>query len=291
MYDPSGPSLWEVMAVDPSIPIDRPTLRLMIRDQRRSSRTLLYPWMRILSRVAVTLIVAGKRACPVRFSAHASMDRMCLWFLRRFVSPDAVSLLIRHFIVETNLLNFCVRNAGVPGVGEVGLRPTTLADLGNQAVIEHDLNVYRVLLALGRAGMPGPRASTELDFSMLAVPGIDPEPRTRRLLHLDIQTALCVMNIPFAFCLTPAQYRRAVHSLRLDTSLLSVLAAVTGDHAFLGWQAGFPPVRVDSNVDVPRAVYEHAVLCECAHARLCQSALAGRPARTGYGSDMVSIDR
>ena len=291
MYDPSGPSLWEVMAVDPSIPIDQATLRLMIRDQRRSSRTLLYPWIRILSRVTVTLIVAGKRVCPVRFSAHAAMDRMCLWFLRRFVSPDAVSLLIRHFIVETNLLNFCVRNAGVPGVPEVSLRPTTLADLGHGAVIEHDLNVYRVLFALGSAGAPGQRARTDLDFGMLAVPDIDPEPRTRRLLHLDIQTALCVMNIPFAFCLTPAQYRRAVHSLRLDTSLLSVLAAVTGDNAFLGWRAGFPPVRVDSNVDVPRAVYEHAVLCECAHARLGQSARAGRPARTGYRSDMVSAER
>jgi len=290
MYDTSGPSLWEVMAVDPSIPIDQATLRLMIRDQRRASRTLLYPWIRILSRAAVTLIVAGKRVCPVRFSAHASMDRMCLWFLRRFVSPEAVSLLIRHFIVETNLLNFCVRNARVPGVSEVILRPTTLADLGNRAVIEHDLNVYRVLFALGSAGAPGQRARTDLDFSMLAVPDIDPEPRTR-LLHLDIQTALCVMNIPFAFCLTPAQYRRAVHSLRLDTSLLSMLAAVTGDNAFLGWQAGFPPVRVDSNVDVPRTVYEHAVLCECAHARLAQSAQAARPARTGYRSDMVSIDK
>ena len=291
MYDASGPSLWEVMAVDPSIPIDQATLRLMIRDQRRPSRTYLYPWIRILSRVAVTLIVAGKRVCPVRFSAHASMDRLCLWFLRRFVSPDAVSLLIRHFIVETNLLNFCVRNAGVPGVPEVSLRPTTLADLGHGAVIEHDLNVYRVLFALGSAGAPGQRARTDLDFGMLAVPDIDPEPRTRRLLHLDIQTALCVMNIPFAFCLTPAQYRRAVHSLRLDTSLLSVLAAVTGVNAFLGWRAGFPPVRVDSNVDVPRAVYEHAVLCECAHARLGQSARAGRPARTGYRSDMVSAER
>src|SRR5260370_23437847 len=91
----------------------------------------------------------------------------------------------------------CVRNAGVPGVSEVSLRPTTLADLGSRAVIEHGLNVYRVLFALGSAGAPGQRARTDLDFGMLAVPGIDPEPRTRRLLHLDIQTALGVMNIPF----------------------------------------------------------------------------------------------
>ena len=152
--DAAGLSLWEVMAADPSIPMDRATLRLVISDQRRPSRALLYPWIRVLSRVTVTVIVTGKRICPVRFSAHATMDRMCLWFLRRFVSPTAVTLLIRHFIVETNLLNFCVRNARLPARAAVGLRPVALSDLGNRAVIEHDLNVYRVLSALGRAGVP-----------------------------------------------------------------------------------------------------------------------------------------
>jgi len=54
-----------------------------------------------------------------------------------------------------------------------------------------------------------------------------------------------------------------------------VLAELTGDSAFLGWRP--PAVRVDSNVDVPAAVYEHALLCEFAHARLRRTAecLAG----------------
>jgi hypothetical protein len=286
---PDEPSLWEVMAADPAIPVDPATLRMVIRDQRRPSRALLYPWVRVLSRVAVTVIVLLKRVVPIRFSAHATMDRLCLWFLRRFVSPDAVTLLIRHFIIETNLLSFCVRNTGVPAGADPVLRPVTLADLGNRAVIEHDLNVYRVLRALGGAGVlsgvgvpggagalrgagvlgHGQAGHARLDFGMLGVPAIDPEPRTRRLLNLDIQTALCLMNIPFAFCLTPAEYQRAVHSLRLDTSLLTVLAEVTGDGTFLNWLGSSLPVRVDSNVDVPVRVYEHAVLCEHAHARLC----------------------
>jgi len=270
MSDARGLSLWEVMAADPAVPMDQATLRLVIRDQRRASRAFLYPWLRVVSQAAVTLIVAGKRICPVRLSAHATMDRMCLWFLRRFVSPDAVALLIRHFIVETNLLNFCVANARVPGFAQVGLRPVTLSGLGNRAVIEHDLNVYRVLFALGRGGVPGQKDPAVLDFSMLSVPEVDPEPGIRRILNLDVQTALCLMNIPFAACLTPSEYRRAVHSLRLDASLLTVLAALTGDDTFLGWRTALPPVRVDSNADVPAMVYEHAVVCEYALARLCQ---------------------
>ena len=267
-----GPSVWELMAVDPAVPMDRAALRLVISDQRHWSRTYVYPWLRIVSRVLVTVIACGKRACPVPFAAHRVMDRLCLWFLRRFVTTDAVSLLIRHFIVETNLLNFCLRNA-LPGVPEVGLRPVTLAGLGDRAVIEHDLNVYRVLSGLGVAGLTGAR--DQLDFGMLDIPPVDPESWRRRLLHLDIQTALCLMNIPFALCLTPEEYRRAVHSLRLDASLLTVLASLTGDDTFLSWRPGLPPVRVDSNVDVPAMVYEHAVLCEYAHARLCRLAERG----------------
>ncbi len=162
----------------------------------------------------------------------------------------------------------------MPGLPEVGLRPVTLAGLGNRAVIEHDLNVYRVLSevsASARARMESPqRDLTELDFSMLDVPATDSEPKSKRLVNLDIQTALCLMNIPFALCLTPEEYRRAVHSLRLDASLLTVLASLTGDDTFLSWRPGLPPVRVDSNVDVPAVVYEHAVRCEYAHARLLQ---------------------
>jgi hypothetical protein len=33
---------------------------------------------------------------------------------------------------------------------------------------------------------------------------------------------------------------------------------------------GSPTARVDSNVDVPAMMYEHAVRCEYAYARLCQ---------------------
>ena len=68
MSDPglqTGLSVWELMAVDPAVPMDRAALRLVIRDQRRWSRTYVYPWLRVVSRVLVTVIVGGKRACPV----------------------------------------------------------------------------------------------------------------------------------------------------------------------------------------------------------------------------------
>lgn len=280
----NGPTVWMAVLADPTVPFDRDALALVLADQRRWSRRWLYPVVRPLSRLAVGLIRVAKRLPPFDFAAHSTMDRLCVWFLRRFVSPAADALLIRHFVVETNLLNFVVRNAAPPGVEEVTLRPTTLAGLGNRAVIEHDLNVYEVLIGLGVAG--GPVAPPALDYDMLTVPPIDPSAGTRRLLRLDIQTALCLMNIPFALCLTGEEYQRAVHSLRLDESLLAILADLTGDQTFLRWRPGTNVVRVDSGMDVPQAVYEHAIACEYAHGYLRRlgQLRAAHGTRVGDGS-------
>ena len=270
---------WATILADPTVPFDRAALRLVVADQRRWSRRYLYPLVRPLSRLTVTLIRVVKTLVPLRRSAHTTMDTLCVWFLHRFVSPDAGELLIRHFLIETNLLNFLTANSpGTTPSDVVTLRPTTLRELGNGAVIQHDLNVYDVLSGLG-AGIdtrPVPRPlPAGIDFDAVStVPAIDPERDRRRWVSLDIQTALCLMNIPFVLCLTPAEYRRAVHSLRLDESLL---AAVTGDATFWRWQPSGVSVRVDSGLDVPRAVYEHAVICEYAHERLRHLAAGAVP--------------
>ncbi|MCH7232279.1 hypothetical protein L0U85_15655 [Glycomyces sp. L485] len=264
----SDPSMWDAVVADPAKPLDPAVARMVADDQRRWTRTWLYPVARPVSRVLAVLIVIAKRLTPIRWTAHTAMDVLCLWFLRRFVSPLAVELLIRHFVIETNLLNFIVRNAEGTRIEPVGLRPLDLAGLGDRAVIEHDINVYDVLAALG----PGPVRARGLDFSGLDMPPLDPEPHRRRVLNLDIQTALCLMNLPFALCLTPEEYRRAVHSMRFDDSILSILTDLTGDPTFLRWQCGDLAIRADSNTDVPAAVYRHAVVCEYAHAHLVRLA-------------------
>ncbi|WP_433045706.1 DUF6999 family protein [Dactylosporangium sp. CS-033363] len=256
--------IWDELAARE--PIDPATLRLVLADQRSWSRQWVYPVLRPIGNALVAIIRVVRRFVPMRLTAHGLMDALCVWFLRRFVSPAAGELLIRHFIIETNLLAFIARNTGAH---EVTLRPRSIRELGNRAVIEHDLNVFKVLQDHGALHKP-------LDTTMLTVGPIDAEPRTRRIVRLDIQSALCLMNIPFALCLSAAEYRRAVHSLRLDTHLLAVLADLTGDPVFRTWAPAGVALRVDSRLEVPRAVYEHAVICEYAHERLLRS--PSRPA-------------
>jgi hypothetical protein len=267
-----GPSLWQAIRSDPTTPFDPVTLAMVVRDQQRPSRRWIYPWLRYLSRMLVACIRVAKTMVPIRFSAHSTMDVLCIWFLRRFVSVDACALLMRHFVVETNLLNVIAAYSG-GSADPVTLRPHNIADLGERAVLRHDINVYDVLTRVRLADL-----AEAVDLSEAARAGLldvqvpDAEPHRRRWLNLDIQSALCLMNIPFAACLTQAEYDRAVHSMRLDDSLLALLAHLTGDPQFLRWCRGSITVRVDSSVDVPRAVYEHAVICEHAHERLRQLA-------------------
>lgn len=267
----AGPSVWHAIRSDPTTPFDPETLAMVVRDQQRPSRRWIYPWLRQVSRFLVALIRLAKAVVPVPFSAHSTMDGLCIWFLRRFVSTDACTLLLRHFVVETNLLNVIAANSA-GAVEPVTLRPRTIADLGDRAVLVHDINVYDVLTRVRLADLAGP---ARLGPDVLEVPPLDAEPGRRRWLNLDIQSALCLMNIPFAACLTRTEYERAVHSMRLDDSLLALLAHLTGDASFLRWCRGAVTVRVDPAIDVPRAVYEHAVICEHAHERLIQLA---RPA-------------
>lgn len=264
----SDPSMWEAVNADPSVPLDRRLVQQITDDQRRLSRRWLFPAARTLSRVVVALITVVKRVLPFRWMTLHTMDALCVWFLRRFVAPDAVELLLRHFVIETNLVNFIIRNTDVD-MKPVTLRPTQLSGLGDNAVVEHDVNVYDVLIALDEVALRRPK---QLDFTQLDIPPLDAERGHPRMLLLDIQTALCFMNIPFSIALTLEEYRRAVHSMRFDDSFLEILTVLTGDEMFRHWKIGALSLWMDSNVDVPQMVYRHALLCEHAHAHLVQLA-------------------
>jgi hypothetical protein len=270
IMETDGPGIFDALRGDPTFHFDRGALRLLEADQARWSYRYLRPLARVVSRVAVAVITAVKRVLPFQFSNHDLLDRLGIWFLSHFVSEEGGELLLRHFVIETNVLAFIAANTGLD---QPNLRPGDLDDLDDNAVIVHDLNLYQVLTDLGGRPLPRPE---RLDYSMLEVGPIDVS-RTRRLLRLDLETGMCMMNIAFCLLTTSDEYRRAVHSLQLDESLLAILAELTDDPVFLGWKpAGYIPI-VRTNRDVPRDLFAHAVIHEYIHARLLRQAKARCP--------------
>ena len=79
---------------------------------------------------------------------------------------DAAELLVRHFVVETNLLAFIAKNCGEE-IPAPALRPTTLAEIGKgNAVIAHDLAVYNLVIDVGQSGADLAKRES-LNFSMI----------------------------------------------------------------------------------------------------------------------------
>ena len=270
IMETDGPGIFDALRGDPTFHFDRGALRLLETDQAQFSYRYLRPVARVVSRLAVALITAGKWVLPFQLSNHDLLDRLGIWFLSHFVSQEGGELLLRHFVIETNVLAFIAANVGLD---QPTLRPGDLDDLDDNAVIVHDLNLYQVLSDLD--GRPLHRPEW-LDYSMLEV-GLIEVSRTRRLLWLDLETGMCMMNVAFCLLTTSDEYRRAVHSLQLDESLLAILAELTDDPVFLIWKpAGYIPI-VRTNRDVPRDLFAHAVIHEYVHARLLRQAEARCP--------------
>jgi Family of unknown function (DUF6999) len=264
-----GPGIWDALAGDPTFQFDRHALDLLRLDDRRWSHRWARPVARASSRLIVGLVVLVKRLLPFEFSSHRLLDRLGIWFMSRFVSEEGGELLLRHFVIETNVLAFIARNSAV---AEPTLRPLTLESLHDHAVIVHDVNLYEVLAGLRDRPLSRPEhRDTPLDYSMLTVDSIDPSSR-RRWLRLDLETGMCLMNIMFSLLTTTDEYRRAVHSLQLDESVLAIIAELTGDDVYRTWRpAGYAPI-IRTNRDVPRDLFAHAVIHEYIHARLCHQA-------------------
>ena len=221
------------------------------------------------------IIVALKRLLPFQFSSYNALDWLSVWFLRHCVSREGGELLLRHFIVETALIRFVVRNSGLDDIAEPMLMPTTFQGLFGHAVIQHDTNMYRAIIGIGEKLRESGKLSCDrraaLDFSPLTVPEIKPHDG-RRLINLDLGTALYFMNIPFALLTSEDIYEQAVNSFQLDESLLTHIADITGDRRFLAWGAHRSLCCLEINGDVPRALYMHAVVHEYAHTLLVRLA-------------------
>lgn len=272
------PLHFEALRADASLPLAERTAALLQRDLQRWTRRYLRPVIRVVSLAVVFVIVTAKRVLPFQFSWHTGLDRLSIVFLRHFVSREGGELLLRHFIVETALIRFVARNCGFTGMAEPELVPTRFRGLLGHAVIRHDIHMYRAAIEAGEALRAAGRTRFEQcvnpDFSMLDVPAIAPDEECWRLVNLDLGTALYLMNIPFALLTTEDVYEQAVNSFALDESLLAHLADITGDVRFLAWSAPQSLARPEINLDVPRALYWHALVHEYAHTHLCRLAAA-----------------
>jgi hypothetical protein len=275
-----NPTIWEAMAVDPNLHVTPDSRRLQVANLQRGARRHLRPVLKVLCMLVVRLSLLVKRLVPFRLGSERALNWLCPRFLRRFCSPETLEMVLRHLVIESNLINFVARNSGGDDVHEVDLYPRCAADVSEHlgrdgtrqnAVVRHDANIFNLVIDLGESATADvftPRPLDRLDWTTLGIPDFDLEPGARRVLNLDLESALHITVATLAVFMDGETAQRAVNSFQLDESLLAAIANLTGDPTFRTWT----PVKFGNwlghSNDVGRDLHWHILVNEYAHTRL-----------------------
>jgi hypothetical protein len=270
------PNIWDALRADPILLVDPKALDVQLRDARRWTRKYLLPLIRVGCLSAIFIVRILRRLSPFQFQSQWILNVVSILFARRVVSPEALYLLIRHFHVESNLINFVARNAGGSGIEEAGNKPSGPDQLGDvdgvNATILHDANMFNFIVDIGHAqgaNLTQRIPLEDIDFSSLQFkePEINPK---GRILNLDFESTLYLIVAFMTTFLNEDTAESAANSLELDESLLHIIANYTGDERFRNWAPLKFPNYIQWPKDVGRSLFLHILALEYAHTRLLQ---------------------
>src|SRR6516162_6741042 len=147
-FNPRDPDPWLALYLDQSLPIDDGAKRALLAGNRSISRRWLFP----VARPAIfAFFVAVKilRALSPRWpNWNRPLHALIYWGLKVFASPEANTLILRHFTLGTELLAFVKANAGPVDIDSLPLRPKRLEELRDNLFLQHDLNIYNFIIQL-----------------------------------------------------------------------------------------------------------------------------------------------
>lgn len=229
-HDPRDPNPWQALYLDQSTPIDPRVKAAWLRDSSSWSRQFVLPVVRPLARGVIILIQLVRTVLPNSFTSSPLLHRLIAWALHTFVRPDANWLILRHFHIGSEILDFIARN--VPGVTVPlnPLRPVNLQALRDDLFVKHDINLFnfvinlnRELRAQQREIMPPPaidaRGISEGDFGIEDLPD-------RWHNFIDLQTAIELFTPVYQLFLTDNDFWRATNSLQLDETIAIYVARI-----------------------------------------------------------------
>jgi hypothetical protein len=147
-HDVRVPNPWLAMYLDSSIPINSTTKRALMRDNNSRSTRYLLPFIGLWSKITMFFIHIFKFFLPKLFNSSKSLHRILAWGLKKFASPDANLLIVRHFHAGREILEFIASNVSGIEVKTSPLKPYNFNDVKDDLFLNHDLNLYNFIIKL-----------------------------------------------------------------------------------------------------------------------------------------------
>ena len=273
-HDPADPDPWLALYLDASQPLDPEAKAALVLNSESRSRQFLLPLIRPVARLAIAAIQVLKIFLPGRWAAPRLLHRLIWRGLRRWVRPEANTLILRHFHIGSEILAFVADNLPGTRIETSPLRPRRLEDVRDGIFVQHDLNLFNFVIRLNRAleaagTAPAPRPPHELDFRSISDGPfeLDPMPDgpTNRL---DLESALELYTPLYQLLLTDRDFWRATNSLQLDESIALVVSQLLGDPLPATLVSNRHPLVPESTLGAAHRLMLHGLQAEMLHALL-----------------------
>jgi hypothetical protein len=275
-YNPEDPNPWLALYLDMSLPLSDEVKAALLKNSGSKSRQFLLPLIRPFAKLTLITFQVLKTVIPNRFTSSRILHRMIYRGLRTFVRPDANYLILRHFHIGSEILQFVATN--VPGV-EIPLnplRPRNLADLVDDVFLKHDLNIYNFLIRLNREmKAKGTQLSKQDNLNFDCITDgpfqIDEDRLPRGWLNfLDLESAIEIYTPLYQLFLTDSDFWRACNSLQLDETVALYTSKLIGDASYVGLVNNKHPLIPLSTLQAGYHLLLHGLAAECLHATLVQ---------------------
>ena len=275
-YDPADPNPWLALYLDMSLPLSDEVKAALLANSGSKSRQFLLPLIRPLAKLTIVLFQVLKVFVPNKFTSSRVLHQTIYFGLKYFVRPDANYLILRHFHLGSEILQFVASN--VPGIQIPlnPLRPRNLADLKDDVFLKHDLNIYNFLIRLNREMKA--KGITITKQPQLIVDGvtdgpfqIDENSLPRGPFNiLDLETAIEIYTPLYQLFLTDSDFWRACNSLQLDETVAIYSARLIGDPSYVSLVNNKHPLVPLSTLQAGYRLLLHGLAAECLHATLVQ---------------------
>jgi hypothetical protein len=274
LYDPKDPNPWLALYLDMSLPLTDEVKAALLANSGSKSRQFMLPLLRPLAKLSMMFLQVVKVFIPNRFTSSKVLHHSIYWGLRTFVRPDANYLILRHFHIGSEILQFVATN--VPGVQIPlnPLRPANLKDLIDDVFLKHDLNIFNFLIRLNREmkakgvvltrqEQPNFDCITDGPFK------IDDQGLPNRWLNfVDLESAIEVYTPLYQLFLTDSDFWRACNSLQLDETVAIYTAKLLGDPSYVSLVNNKHPLIPLSTLEAGYRLLLHGLSAECLHATL-----------------------
>ncbi|SFS65033.1 hypothetical protein [Paenibacillus sp. BC26] len=233
-HDRLDPNPFLAIYLDRSIPFNEEAKAAYLKDCSSRSRQFLLPVLKPFARLSIVLLQLYKILLPKAFTSSKMLHRALYWGMKTFVSPDANYMILRHFYLGSEVLQFIRDN--VPGVQvEMNpLKPTNLKEVKNDLFLNHDLNLYNFVINLNRETRVKNIEVTKqerLNFDAITTGTIPIEEMpNRRTNLLDLTTAIECFTPIYQFFLTDNDFWRATNSLQLDETIGILASKIMGNN-------------------------------------------------------------